>query len=271
MRASWGEMTLSSHCRISWYVHTDMGQNLWRLSVWFKVLLLFNIWWWQNMRWLPCPGESRRWLSSPGSWAAGRSCRRLHQTRSGTSAYSAGSALCTSSPHLVGKLSCTATEKKKKFFFMHFVLKRLDGTWTAEDERLNVRLSCGLHRKPNCAWNNQGNRHTAAKNPYPRMAMDSSLCVESMVLMMPQNFCMKNFNLFLCSSIFPATSIATFKRRKLCTAVEHFFYFGHFWTLKFSCHHVCLEKPCKRLPVWGRPRVHSNLSSSSQRWCVHRA
>lgn len=106
---------------------------------------------------------------------------------------------------------------------MHFVLKRLDGTWTAEDERFNVRLSCGLHRRPNCAWNNQGNRHTAAKNPYPRMAMDSSLCVESMVLMMPQNFCMKNFNLFLCSSIFPATSIATFKRRKLCTAVEHFF------------------------------------------------
>lgn len=41
------------------------------------------------------------------------------------------------------------------------------------------------------------------------MAMDSSLCVESMVLMMPQNFCMKNFNLLLCSSIFSATSIAT--------------------------------------------------------------
>lgn len=63
-------------------------------------------------------------------------------------------------------------------------------------------------------WNEskQSSKHTAAKNPYPRMAMDSSLCVDSMVLMMLQNFCMKNFNLVLCSSIFSATSIATWKR-----------------------------------------------------------
>lgn len=54
--------------------------------------------------------------------------------------------------------------------------------------------------------------HTAVKNPYPRIAMDSSLCVESMVLMIAQNFCMKNFNLCLCSSIFSATSIATYKQ-----------------------------------------------------------
>ena len=43
------------------------------------------------------------------------------------------------------------------------------------------------------------------------MAMDSSLCVESIVLMMPQNFCMKNFSLLLCSSVFSATSNATWK------------------------------------------------------------
>lgn len=65
---------------------------------------------------------------------------------------------------------------------------------------------------------------TAAKNPYPRMAIDSSLYDESMVLMMPQNFCMKNFNLFLCSSIFSATNSATCMRRKGCTAVQLFFF-----------------------------------------------
>lgn len=53
---------------------------------------------------------------------------------------------------------------------------------------------------------------TAAKSPYPRMAMESSLLEESMVLMMAQNFCMKNFNLPLCSSIFSATRMAIYVR-----------------------------------------------------------
>lgn len=74
--------------------------------------------------------------------------------------------------------------------------------------KMYCQVSFGFY---NCDGNEEGNKHTAAKNPYPRMAMDSSLCVESMVLMMPQNFCMKNFNLLLCSSIFSATSSATLK------------------------------------------------------------
>ncbi len=54
------------------------------------------------------------------------------------------------------------------------------------------------------------NVQTAANRPYPLIAMDSSLLVESMVLMIAQNFCMKYFSLLLCNSMFSATRVATF-------------------------------------------------------------
>ena len=41
------------------------------------------------------------------------------------------------------------------------------------------------------------------------MAMESSLWLESIVFIMEQNFCMKNFNVLLCSSMFSATRKAT--------------------------------------------------------------
>lgn len=99
---------------------------------------------WRTVGLLPCPGESGRWLWSPGSWVAGRSCRPPRQTPSGTSAYSAESAQCTSCPHLVGRLSCMATGEK----YIFCILSRLDYTWTTtEAQRLNSRLSSGPNGK----------------------------------------------------------------------------------------------------------------------------
>lgn len=197
------------------------GGNDYHEGRWFFVMWCYCLNKWQNVRWSPCPSESRRWLWSPGSWAAGRSCRHLHRTLSGTSAYSAGSALCTSSPHPVGRLSCMAAEKKRVFSIYLYA----EGLMVHEQQRMikwEIISWTTKQTKLFLKQLRQKKKHTAAKNPYPRMAMDSSLYDESLVLMMPQNFCMKNFNLFLCSSIFSATNSATCMRRTECIAVGLF-------------------------------------------------